>query len=36
MGERYTKALRKHENVIAINVTENMFDRHLKRIFIDA
>ncbi|HSZ59699.1 MAG TPA: tagaturonate epimerase family protein [Tepidisphaeraceae bacterium] len=35
MGERYTKALRKHENVIAINVTENMFDRHLKRIFID-
>jgi hypothetical protein len=36
MGERYTKALRKHENVIAMNVTENMFDRHLKRIFIDA
>lgn len=35
MGERYTDALEKHEEVIAKNVTENMFDRHLKRIFID-
>jgi hypothetical protein len=36
MGERYPDALKKHEDVIAKNVAENMFDRHLKRIFVDA
>ena len=36
MGTRYTDALTKHEAVIARNVTENLFDRHLKRVFIDA
>ena len=35
MGERYTNELKQYEDVIAKNVTENMFDRHLKRIFID-
>jgi len=35
MGERYYNALVKHEAVIARNVTENMFDRHLKRVFVD-
>ncbi len=35
MGERYTNALKKHEAVIARNVMENMYDRHLKRVFVD-
>jgi hypothetical protein len=35
MGERYTRVLKRHEDVIAMNVTENLFDRHLKRIFVD-
>jgi hypothetical protein len=36
MGERYVSALEKYEPIVAQNVTENMFDRHLKRIFIEA
>ena len=35
MGDRFTDALAKHEAVIAANVTENTFDRHLKRVFVD-
>ena len=35
MGERYTDALKKFESVVAKNVTENMFDRHVKRVFLD-
>jgi hypothetical protein len=35
MGDRYIHALEKFEPVIAKNVTENLFDRHLKRIFIE-
>jgi len=31
MGERYTNALKEFEATIAQNVTENLFDRHLKR-----
>lgn len=34
MGERYTGALRANDAVVAKNVTENLFDRHLKRVFI--
>ncbi len=34
MGERYTDALAANEAVVAQNVTENLFDRHLKRVFI--
>jgi hypothetical protein len=35
MGDRYIHALEKFEPVVAKNVTENLFDRHLKRIFIE-
>ena len=34
MGERYIGALEEFENVIAKNVTENIYARHLKRVFI--
>ena len=34
MGERYLDALDKHSGVIARNVTENLFERHLKRVFL--
>jgi len=34
MGERYTGALEAYEDTIAKNVTENIFDRHLKPVFI--
>lgn len=33
MERRYTGALEKHQQTIARNVTENIFDRHIKRIF---
>ena len=35
MGDRYTNALEKFAPVIAWNVTENLFDRHLRRVFIE-
>jgi len=35
MGEDYLNALEKHEKVIAEQVTENIYQRHIKRIFID-
>lgn len=35
MGSRYINALEKFEDTIAQTVTENIFDRHIKRIFID-
>ncbi|MGO8835798.1 MAG: tagaturonate epimerase family protein [Limisphaerales bacterium] len=34
MGDRYLSALKKHEVVIARNVTENLFERHLKPLLI--
>ena len=34
MGERYTSALQANKAVVAQNVTENLFERHLKRVFI--
>ena len=34
MGERYTKELDQHEDVIAKNVTTNLWDRHIKPVFI--
>jgi len=34
MGSRYLDGLVKHEKVIAENVTENIYERHLKPIFI--
>jgi hypothetical protein len=33
-GEKYLKALERFEPVIAKNVTENIFDRHLKAVFL--
>ena len=35
-GERYLNALKKHEAVIAKNVTHNLFERHLKPLLIGA
>ena len=34
MGDRYLNALVKYEEVIAKNVVENLFDRHIKKIFL--
>lgn len=33
-GLRYLEALRKHEAVVSKNVTENLFERHLKPLFV--
>jgi hypothetical protein len=35
MGSRFTNALEKHEAVIAENVTENIYQRHINPIFIN-
>jgi tagaturonate epimerase len=35
MGQRYLSALKANEAIVAENVTQNLFDRHLKPIFID-
>lgn len=34
MGEKYTGALKKYEEIINRNVTENIFSRHLNPVFI--
>ena len=34
MGPRYLSALEANEDVIAKNVTENLFERHIKPIFL--
>ena len=34
MGDRYLTAVESNEKVIAQNVFENLFDRHIKRVFI--
>ena len=34
MGDRYYKALEEYEEIIADNVSENIFDRHLKPVFL--
>ncbi len=36
MGDRYTKEFDEHEDVIAKNVTTNLWDRHLKPVFLGA
>ena len=33
-GDRYLNALKKHEAIIARNVTENLFERHIKPLLI--
>jgi hypothetical protein len=35
MGHRYTKALEECETVVSRNVTENLYERHIKPIFVD-
>ncbi len=35
MGSRYVEALVKHKEIIARNVTENIYERHIKPIFIE-
>jgi len=34
MGERYLNALAKYEDIIAGNVTENIYERHIKPLFM--
>ena len=33
-GDRYLNALKKHEAIIAKNVTENLFERHMKPLLL--
>lgn len=35
MGERYLQMLEKHEEVVARNVTNNLYERHLKPLFLE-
>ena len=34
MSDRYYTALKKHEAIIARNVTENLFGRHIRPLFL--
>jgi hypothetical protein len=36
MGDRYIKALEANEDVVAKNVTENLFNRHIRPVFLGA
>jgi hypothetical protein len=36
MGDRYLKALDANEEVVARNVTTNLFERHIKPVFLGA
>jgi hypothetical protein len=36
MGPRYIAALEQHEDVVAENVTRNLFDRHIRPVFFGA
>jgi tagaturonate epimerase len=33
-GDRYLNALKKHEAIVAKNVTENLFERHMKPLLL--
>jgi hypothetical protein len=35
MGDEFLGALQKYEETIAENVTENIFERHIRPIFMD-
>jgi len=35
MGQRYLDALNQYEDIIAQNVTENIYERHIKPLFMD-
>jgi hypothetical protein len=34
LGDRYTQALNAHRDVIALNVTDNLFERHIRPLFL--
>jgi len=34
LGDLYLSALREHEGIIAKNVTENIYERHIKKLFL--
>ena len=34
LGDRYINALKKYEKSVARNVTENLYERHIKRLFL--
>ena len=34
LGDRYLQALEANEEVVARNVTTNLFDRHIKPVFL--
>ena len=34
MGDRYLKALEANEDVVARNVTTNLFERHIRPVFL--
>jgi hypothetical protein len=36
MGARYTAMLERHEDVVAENVTRNLFERHIRPVFLGA
>ena len=36
MGDRYIQALEANEEVVAKNVTENLFNRHIRPVFLGA
>ena len=35
MGTRFTDALDKYEETIAANVTENIYERHIRPLFLE-
>ncbi|HZM06114.1 MAG TPA: hypothetical protein VFC44_24190, partial [Candidatus Saccharimonadales bacterium] len=35
MGTRYLKALEQYESSVAANVTENLYERHVKPLFLN-
>ena len=35
MGDRYLKMLKACEQTVAKNVTENLYERHLKPLFLE-
>jgi hypothetical protein len=34
MGDRYLSALEANEDVVARNVTENLYERHIRPVFV--
>ena len=34
LGEEYLNALKEYEEIISVNVTENIYEKHLKPLFV--